>query len=60
MKHEATELRDVAACIERVAREHSAWSMVHTIVLNATDHICAMARVMETRRFDADEAIGDQ
>lgn len=40
-------LRQLAREIEDLGRKHGCWSQVHQIVLNATDHICAVARIEE-------------
>lgn len=40
-------LRQLAREIEALGRKHDCWSQVHQIVLNATDHICAVARIEE-------------
>jgi hypothetical protein len=46
---ESKQLRDVAMQIENLARRHPAWSMVHEIIFNATNHICAKAAIIEMR-----------
>jgi hypothetical protein len=49
---EARDLRDVVRIIENASRAHPAWSMAHAIVFNATDHLQALARTIEMRRFE--------
>jgi predicted DNA-binding transcriptional regulator YafY len=46
-------MRELAAKIEAVGREHPCWSQVHQIVHCATDHICAVARANELSQDQA-------
>jgi hypothetical protein len=41
------ELRDLAARIDKLAREHNAWSQCHREVQVLCDHLAAKARVHE-------------
>lgn len=45
------ELRDLAAEIERVGRASPCWSVAHPWIRTLTDHLCAVARVHETRAW---------
>jgi hypothetical protein len=47
---ESKDLRDLAEKISELARNHSAFSMVHRPVQNCCDHICAMARNLELEK----------
>ncbi len=40
-------LRDLAARIEDVARQHPAYSQAWQVVKNCSDHLCALAAVSE-------------
>jgi hypothetical protein len=53
----AVELRELAAKIEQVGRESPVWSVAHVWVFTLTDHLCAVARVHETR--EKDHAVSD-
>ena len=43
------ELRQVARDLENTARASYCYSNIHSIVQNAIDHICAVARTIELR-----------
>lgn len=43
------ELRQAAKDLENTAKKSYCYSVVHTIVQNACDHICAVARTIELR-----------
>lgn len=45
----SNELKQAAKKIEDAARECYCYSMIHTIVQNACDHILAVARTIELR-----------
>jgi hypothetical protein len=47
------ELRDLADKIDKVAREHSSFSVVHEITNNCVSHIRAVARVHELNVLEA-------
>lgn len=53
------DLRDLARQIEKVAQEHFCYGQVNTIIQNAVDHICAIARVEELNRAEARRTIPD-
>jgi hypothetical protein len=46
------ELRELAAAIERLARDSPCWSQVHREVLNLCDHMQAKARIQEINHRD--------
>jgi hypothetical protein len=48
----AQELRELATQIEQVGRSSPVWSIAHVWVRTLTDHLLAVARVHETRRFE--------
>ena len=43
------ELKQTAKKIEEVAKESSCYSVIHSIIQNAVDHILAVARTIELR-----------
>jgi hypothetical protein len=45
--HLEQEMREVAEQIERIARASKCWSKVHEIVYNCSNHIRAVARIVE-------------
>lgn len=42
-----SDLRDLARQLQRVAEDHFCYAQVAEIIRNATDHICAIARIEE-------------
>ena len=46
-------LRDLSSKIDRLSREHEAYSMVYKIIQVTTDHIEAVARVHELNQKEA-------
>jgi hypothetical protein len=48
----SSQLRDLAAAIEQLAREHPCWSQVHQIIYNCTNHIALLAKVEELRHLE--------
>jgi len=48
-------LRDLAASVERLCREHPAWSYTgaREVITSATNHLSALARILEMHQDEA-------
>lgn len=49
---ESRDLRDLMRQIEKVSKNHRAYSMVYSVIQNCCDHIAAIARTIELREKD--------
>lgn len=53
MASTAQEIRDLARAIEQVGRDSPCWSVVHSMVMNLTNHLQAIAGVHEVNAKEA-------